>query len=384
MFGKIKNLFYFGFILVFLISCSEERCIEKNDFGDYDTVKFPVSSVGTGCNNIWSTSCEFESYEPTWYPNISGVTFKKNGVFSVQASGILTLKDSNEKSSSFLASENIMQYTPFNQDKIFLLDSADPIKLGYEGCNISSTTDPNTKIQNINSFLRRGVLFLNPLPNGGFFNRSGEYVGPELRPNFSAWTCQNNSKDSYINSTANYECTTNYSGISSNNVYLNKNSELYGMENTFEKTLGGPVVPTYNVNNETTSIPLITYITPKVPFSGIYCNFENNAVVCTENGKVVTVSGDLSNDTSIGTVLKNDFLLSSAGLRKKFLYPTAVAFKVVGGTSSNFECTISIESYGGDGGVTPSITFTIGLNGDPTQGSVTFTGEVPTFTEKAG
>ena len=40
MFGKIKNLFYFGFILVFLISCSEEKCIEKNDFGAYDTVKF--------------------------------------------------------------------------------------------------------------------------------------------------------------------------------------------------------------------------------------------------------------------------------------------------------------------------------------------------------
>lgn len=46
-----------------------------------------------------------------------------------------------------------------------------------------------------------------------------------------------------------------------------------------------------------------------------------------------------------------------------------------------FEATISIESYGGDGGVTPNITFTIGLNGDPTQGSVTFTGDVPTFTK---
>lgn len=52
--------------------------------------------------------------------------------------------------------------------------------------------------------------------------------------------------------------------------------------------------------------------------------------------------------------------------------------------AQTFDCTISIESYGGDGGVTPSITFTIGLNGDPTQGSVTFAGEVPTFTEKAG
>ena len=108
----MKNLFYFGLILVFLISCSEERCIEKNDFGDYDTVKFPVSSVGTGCNSAWDIGCNFNLYEPTWYPNINGVTFKKNGVFSVQASGILTLNNSNEKSLSFSASKNVMQYTP--------------------------------------------------------------------------------------------------------------------------------------------------------------------------------------------------------------------------------------------------------------------------------
>ena len=44
-----------------------------------------------------------------------------------------------------------------------------------------------------------------------------------------------------------------------------------------------------------------------------------------------------------------------------------------------FEATISVESYGGDGGVTPTITFTIGLNGTPTNGTVTFEGDVPTF-----
>ena len=48
--------------------------------------------------------------------------------------------------------------------------------------------------------------------------------------------------------------------------------------------------------------------------------------------------------------------------------------------AQEFEATISIESYGGDGGVTPTITFTIGLNGTPTNGTVTFTGETPTFT----
>jgi len=44
-----------------------------------------------------------------------------------------------------------------------------------------------------------------------------------------------------------------------------------------------------------------------------------------------------------------------------------------------FEATISIESYGGDGGETPTITFNIGLNGTPTNGTVTFVGETPTF-----
>lgn len=338
MFGKIKNLFYFGFILVFLISCSEERCIEKNDFGDYDTVKFPVSSIGIGCNDIWSNECKFNLYEPSWYPNIDGVTFKKNGMFSIQTSGVLTLTDSNERISSFSASENVIQYTPVDQSKIFLLDSPDPIKLEYDGCSIISNS-----AQNINSFLRRGVLFLKPLPSGGYLNHNKEYVGPELRPNFSAWKCEDGNVEGNINSIANYECTTDYRQIA-NDDYLSKNNELYAIENTFEKTLGGSVVPTYNINNETTSIPLINYITPEVPFSGISCNFENNAVVCSENGVVVNaVSANLLNDTSIGTVLKNDFLLSSAGLRKNFLYPTAVAFKVVGVTSSNKKCTILIN-----------------------------------------
>lgn len=48
-----------------------------------------------------------------------------------------------------------------------------------------------------------------------------------------------------------------------------------------------------------------------------------------------------------------------------------------------FSCTIAVETYGGDGGVTPSITFKINLNGDPSNGSVTITGETPEFTVTA-
>lgn len=39
--------------------------------------------------------------------------------------------------------------------------------------------------------------------------------------------------------------------------------------------------------------------------------------------------------------------------------------------TQEFEATISIESYGGDGGEIPTITFNIGLNGNPTNGTAT-------------
>lgn len=52
--------------------------------------------------------------------------------------------------------------------------------------------------------------------------------------------------------------------------------------------------------------------------------------------------------------------------------------------AQEFEATISIESYGGDGGEIPTITFNIGLNGNPTNGTATInsSGEV-TFTPAA-
>ena len=48
-----------------------------------------------------------------------------------------------------------------------------------------------------------------------------------------------------------------------------------------------------------------------------------------------------------------------------------------------FNCSISISSYGGDGGATPTISFKVSANGTPKKGYVTFAGSVPTFTESA-
>lgn len=46
-----------------------------------------------------------------------------------------------------------------------------------------------------------------------------------------------------------------------------------------------------------------------------------------------------------------------------------------------FDCSISISSYGGDGGATPTIGFKINVNGDPTYGTVTLTDGKPNFIE---
>lgn len=51
--------------------------------------------------------------------------------------------------------------------------------------------------------------------------------------------------------------------------------------------------------------------------------------------------------------------------------------------AQTFNCSISISSYGGDGGATPTIGFKINVNGTPTNGTVKMAAGVPTFTATA-
>ena len=48
--------------------------------------------------------------------------------------------------------------------------------------------------------------------------------------------------------------------------------------------------------------------------------------------------------------------------------------------AQKFNCSISISSYGGDGGVTPTIGFKINVNGNPTNGTVKIDNGKPVFT----
>lgn len=49
--------------------------------------------------------------------------------------------------------------------------------------------------------------------------------------------------------------------------------------------------------------------------------------------------------------------------------------------AQKFKCSVAISSYGGAGGETPSIGFTVSMNGNPIQGTATISSGVPTFTE---
>lgn len=51
--------------------------------------------------------------------------------------------------------------------------------------------------------------------------------------------------------------------------------------------------------------------------------------------------------------------------------------------AEKFDCTISINSFGGDGGVTPTIAFNIAINGDPVKGTASIADGTCTFTPAA-
>ena len=48
--------------------------------------------------------------------------------------------------------------------------------------------------------------------------------------------------------------------------------------------------------------------------------------------------------------------------------------------AQKFACTVSINSFGGDGGQTPTISFNIAVNGDPVQGTATISDGTCSFT----
>ena len=141
---------------------------------------------------------------------------------------------------------------------------------------------------------------------------------------------------------------------------LNKTYGLYGKKSTSA---------TYTYNPETTSETYITDDNATVTLDSYSVTIDGN-MKCYKGDAIYDYINGLRYNLATGTDA-----ITTALLIDKYDAVSTGVFK-----AQTFEATISIESYGGDGGVIPSITFTIGLNGDPVNGTVTFAGETPTFT----
>lgn len=94
---------------------------------------------------------------------------------------------------------------------------------------------------------------------------------------------------------------------------------------------------------------------------------------CIFGDDVYDYINDLRYNLATGTDAETTVLLID-----KYDVNEAGAFK-----AQKFACSISISSYGGDGGATPTIGFKINVNGDPIKGTVTMTAGKPVFTENS-
>lgn len=136
---------------------------------------------------------------------------------------------------------------------------------------------------------------------------------------------------------------------------------LYGKKST---------TATYTYNGSTTSETYIVDDNATVTLDSYNVTIDGN-MKCYFGDAVYDFIDELRYNLAVGDDAVTDVLLID-----KYKTVSENTFR-----AQVFKATITIDTNGGDGGVTPTITFTIGLNGTPKQGSATITDGVPTFTE---
>ena len=323
------------------------------------------------CMDKSLTDCETQhadALETIWYDNSSvddynAAVFGLNGYFIVQASDSIILTNSQEKSVTFTAKNNQLQFTPESSTEPFILTY--PIKFNLSGawCKGGNKAECNNynnqmgKVGNvlsnnkhtvINNFLRRGVVVLKELPDGGYLDANNNYIGPMIQPDFSGWGCEKpiiSTNDINTIDENFYTCYTGYA----ESEFLEKNNELYPIETTFQKDVGGFVVP----NN------VLEYITATVPYTGVSCTTSNSKRICTKDDTQLetwsVIKEEFNNDNNASAndvdeeIMYNTILLDSTGLDKDFLYPNKVAFKIIGNTNNGSisgTCNVTIQVTG--------------------------------------
>lgn len=352
------------------ITCNDIRGCLTSGSSDVQTCLSNKGASFSGCSNLLTsdfqalyktctqqciTDCESKSEnlsETTWTNN--GITldsnsgiFSPNGEFIVQVSNSIKLKNSLEKSVEFTSKSNELQ---FDDEKPFILTSPERFQLSGFWCmngnkntcyninqqmGIVGSVSGNQKNTAIHNFLRRGVIILKDIPEGGSVDSYSNYSGPILRPDFSTWYCE---KPSVFNNTEDdgYTCLTGYETVHGE-IYNDKNNELYPIENTFRKNYGGFVIPS-NV---------IEYITREVPYPDAVCTTISSGIERTcstkaSNGVPIykwfeetqnsNSNNNVANDANIvnTSVINNVALLDNKRtFEREFLYPNKLALRII-------------------------------------------------------
>ena len=144
---------------------------------------------------------------------------------------------------------------------------------------------------------------------------------------------------------------------------VSKSYALYGKKS---------VTATYSYNANTTEETYITDSNATVTVNSYNISIDGN-MKCYYGDAIYDMINEMRYNLAVGDDAKTTALLVDK------YDVTNNKFK-----AQEFEATISIEGYGGDGGEIANITFNIGLNGNPTNGTATInsSGQV-TFTPEA-
>lgn len=333
---------------------TDTSCVDDFEYtgDDCDTSKLSTSdktniltSAYNYCIDECINSCIGDSYasdnafEPTWASSVSASDSSENGIsissaqtITVQVLGALSLVENEDKTKTFSSAvtSKKVQMIPNESGSTYFYstDSISPVLTGkwckngdIGSCQSAYQVGEFGTTANITArkdFLRRGVVVLNDLPNGGTLSSDGTYTGPDQEINYSYWKC------TYDSTSSTTTCATNYPDTDS---YKTQNDTNYAMDNSFVKTLGGTVVPenasSFILNN---------------PFSNVTCSTKNSERVC-------YVTGSNTNLVSTGSVTINTsglgstpyFLGVDGGIRKvtiNSVYPIKLAFAMIDGDGS--------------------------------------------------
>lgn len=303
------------------ISGSDDYCKSyKDDKGKNkkETLQRAYENALEECINLclYESFKKENSFETNWESNLFkeedgtlGIKLIPSQTIDIQVLGSVDLVESLENNIIF---NKLLTNKLENGDKYYR-ENIEPVLSGgwcSEKTNNSCTNwigEKNKEKENIQKryeFLRRGVLVLNNLPNGGTLDENGNYSGPDIFIDYNNWKCNYNTVDNSV------KCATDYP----DSEYKNQNDVNFAMDNNFTKNYGGLAIPV--------SMSKFILSSP---------NINNNTSIET--------SVSLPNSSS-----KNTYLFRNS-IKLNNLYPVKLAF-AINDDDENKTCNINIVQEG--------------------------------------